>query len=246
MSEDESVLERAVAPPDAIVAWGDGPDQVADVRYGDERAARRPLLVIVHGGFWRPRYDRAHTGPMAAALAAAGWHVASLEYRRIPGAPDASVADVAAALATLPALIGGHDGEIVAIGHSAGGQLVLLAAAKPPPRLRGVLALAPVADLQLAEVLHLGDGAVAAFLGAAAATRPDLDPTRLAAPAAATAIVHGENDQTVPLALAQSYLATHAHVPLEALPGCGHYEVIDPLSRAWPRVIGAIERLGAG
>lgn len=246
MSEDESVLERAAAPPDAVVAWGDGPDQVADVRYGDERAARRPLLAIVHGGFWRPRYDRAHTGPMAEALAAAGWHVASIEYRRIPGTPEASVADVAAALAALPALLGGHDGGVVAIGHSAGGHLALLAATKPPPRLRGVLALAPVADLRLAQTLNLSDGAVAAFLGADAAARPDLDPKRLAAPAVAAIIVHGEDDETVPLALAQSYVAAHAQVPLQALSGCGHYEVIDPLSRAWPRVIGAIERLGAG
>ncbi|MBO9664128.1 alpha/beta hydrolase [Dokdonella sp.] len=246
MSEDESVLERSAAPPDAVVAWGDGPDQVADVRHGGERAARRPLLAIVHGGFWRPRYDRTHTGPMAEALAAAGWHVASLEYRRIPGTPGASVADVATALAALPAMIGGHAGEVVAIGHSAGGHLVLLAATKPPPRLRGVLALAPVADLRLAQTLNLGDGAVAAFLGADAAARSDLDPRRLADPVVATAIVHGEEDETVPLAVAQSYLAAHAQVSLEALPGCGHYEVIDPLSRAWPRVAAAIERLGAG
>lgn len=247
MTEDESVLARAAAPPDAVVAWGSGPEQVADVRRGGPRAAKRPLLAIVHGGFWRPRYDRAHTGPMAVALAAAGWCVASIEYRRLPGAPDASVADVAAALAALPAAVEGHDGGIVAVGHSAGGHLVLLTAANPPtPRLRGVLALAPVADLRLAQASNLGDGAVTAFLGADASARADLDPARANAPAVATTIVHGEDDATVPLAVARSYLAVHRQVPLVALAACGHYAVIDPQSRAWPRVAAEIERLAAG
>lgn len=247
MSEDESVLERDAAPPDATVAWGGGADQVADIRHGGTRAAQRPLLAIVHGGFWRPRYDRAHTGPMAAALAASGWSVAALEYRRIPGQPDATVSDVMAALATLPSSVENHNGEVVAIGHSAGGHLVLLAAANPPTsRLRGVLALAPLADLRLAQALHLSDDAVTAFLGVDAAARSDLDPLRLAAPAVATAILHGEDDTTVPLAVAQSYATTHANVRSNALADCGHYGLIDPLSRSWPRVVAEIERLGSG
>lgn len=246
MAEDESVLERPTAAPDTVVAWGDAPDQVADVRHGGARAAQRPLLAIVHGGFWRPRYDRTHTGPMAAALAAAGWTVASIEYRRIPGDPDASVADVRSALPALTALIEGHDGDVVAIGHSAGGHLVLLAAAVPPtPRLRGVLALAPVADLRLAQQLHLGDGAVAAFLGADAAARTDLDPLRSPTPRIAATILQGDEDATVPPAVAQSYRRAHPPVRLRVLRDCGHYAVIDPLSAAWAAVVEEIEALAA-
>lgn len=244
--EDESVLERPAAPPDAVVAWGDAPDQVADVRHGGARAATRPLLAIVHGGFWRPRYDRAHTGPMAAALAAAGWTVASLEYRRLPGDPDATVADVRAGLAAMPALIEGHAGDVVAIGHSAGGHLVLLAAAHPPtPRLRGALALAPVADLRLAQQLHLGDGAVAAFLGAEADARADLDPLRSPTPRIATTILQGDEDATVPPAVAQSYARVHPPARLRLLRDCGHYAVIDPLSAAWAAVVEEVEALAA-
>jgi hypothetical protein len=30
---------------------------------------------MIHGGFWRPAYDRAHTRPMTAALRDAAWTV---------------------------------------------------------------------------------------------------------------------------------------------------------------------------
>lgn len=241
--EDESVLARRAPPPDALVAWGTLPDQVADFRRGGTTAAARPLLAIVHGGFWRPRYDRAHVGPMAAALAAAGWSVAAIEYRRIPGDPAAGVADVKAALAALPSRLDGHDGRVIAVGHSAGGHLALLAAAEPPSRLRGVLALAPVADLRLAERLNLGDGAVAAFLGGDADAYAELDPARSVSPTIPTAILQGDQDTTVPPAIARSYARAHPQTRLRTLRGCGHYAVIDPLSAAWPAVVAEIERL---
>ncbi len=158
--DDLSVLTRPARAPDQIIAYGDDPDQVADVRFGAQDAEDRPLVLIVHGGFWRPQYDRAHTGPMAEAIAAAGWTVASTEYRRVPGDPDKTLQDVSDALAKLPAKISHHNGKVVLVGHSAGGHLVLwLTAARRTPTLVGTLALAPAADLQLADKLNLGDGA---------------------------------------------------------------------------------------
>ena len=53
----------------------------------------------------------------------------------------------------------------------------------PAADLARVVGLAPVADLELAERLDLGSGAVRVFLGGGAAGRPDLDPVRLPAPA---------------------------------------------------------------
>jgi acetyl esterase/lipase len=242
--EDESVLTRAARPPDQVVAYGADPDQVADVRFGDARAAARPLVLIFHGGFWRPRYDRAHTGSMAAALADAGWTVASVEYRRVPGRPEATLEDVAAALAALSGKIARHDGRVVPIGHSAGGHLVLwLAATHAEPRLAGVLALAPAADLRLADAMHLGDGAVLAFLGADPATRADADPARLPSPTAAVTIVHGDLDETVPIAVSESYVRAHGATTLVCAGGYGHYALIDPSSTAWPIVRDALERL---
>jgi len=130
------------------------------------------------------------------------------------------------------------------VGHSAGGHLVLCTAAGRSAGLAGALALAPVADLRLAEELNLGDGAVAAFLGPSA-SRADLDPRRMVTPAVPTAIIHGTEDAIVPLELSDSYVATHPSVRLMRAPGAGHFAVIDPLSAAWPMVLAEIERLGA-
>lgn len=247
MTEDLSVLDRAASPPDEVVKYGDAADQTADVRFGDQRARSRPLVLLIHGGFWRPQYDRAQTGPMAAELAALGWTVASIGYRRIPGNPDAAVADVALALERLPSKVAHDDGRVILIGHSAGGHLALLAATKhATPALSGVLALAAAADLQLADELGLGNGAVHAFLGTASDARVDLDPRQLDTPLVTTSFVHGEDDAVVPLAISESYQATHAAIQLLRLKACGHFALIDPLSPAWPTVVRELERLSAG
>ncbi|HVT31346.1 MAG TPA: alpha/beta hydrolase [Rhodanobacteraceae bacterium] len=241
--EDESVLMREAQPPDRVVAYGSHPDQVADVRFGDERSRDRPLVLIFHGGFWRPRYDRAHTGPMAAAIADAGWIVASVEYRRVPGDPDATLDDASAALALLPASIEGHDGRVVLIGHSAGGHLVLwLASARATPELAGVLALAPAADLRLAHAMDLGDGAVLAFLGADPAARSDADPRRLRSASIPVTIVQGDRDEIVPGAVAASYAHAHRATQLTRV-NAGHYGPIDPLSPVWPAVLAELKEL---
>ncbi|GAB3369105.1 alpha/beta hydrolase [Lysobacter rhizosphaerae] len=246
MHEDESVLTRAAPAPDDTVAYGDAADQVADVRHGHGDAGTRPLLVIVHGGFWRPQYGRDQTGPMAAALAAAGWTVAAIGYRRVPGTPQLSVADVAAALSLLPARVRMHRGDVIVVGHSAGGHLALLAATGVVvPSLRGVLGLAPAADLVLAQQLGLGSNAVFDFLGGEARAHPQLDPCQRPAPAVPTRLLHGDADNVVPFEVSASYVSTHREVELQRLASCGHFALIDPLSAAWPSVVRALQGLGA-
>ena len=76
-----------VAPPARTTAYGIDPAQVYDVRVpaGDPTGT---TVVVVHGGFWRAEWDRAHAAPQAQAFADAGHHVAVVEYRRtgMPGA----------------------------------------------------------------------------------------------------------------------------------------------------------------
>lgn len=237
---DRSILTRPAPEPDTTVRYGEGPEQVADAWLPP--ATGRPLVVFVHGGFWRARYDRTHTRPLCAALRNAGWPVAAIEYRRVAGQPGRYTEDVAAALADVPPRLPGKG--VVLAGHSAGGHLALWAAsACAPPDLLGTLALAPVADLRAADEAGLGEGAVREFLGADPATRPDLDPVRLRTPGSPVVLVHGAADTGVPPAQSESYVEAHPAARLVLLAGMAHFELIDPDSPAWPSVLAELEGL---
>jgi acetyl esterase/lipase len=240
---DRSILSRPGPEPDEALSYGDGPDHAVDAWLPEVKG--RPLVVMIHGGFWRAEYDRVHTRIMCAALRDAGWPVAAIEYRRNAGRPDDYLDDIKAAVAQLPGQLPGADDGLVVIGHSAGGHLALwLASTCPPPGLRGTLALAPVADLAAADAARLGNGAVEEFLGGPASSRPDLDPVRLGPPAGAVTIVHGADDPSVPVDLSRSYVQPHPEARLVELPDTEHFEVVDPLSAAWPTVVAELQRFG--
>jgi acetyl esterase/lipase len=243
VADDRSILTRPAPPPDAVLAYGPGPGDVADLRSGGPAAGGRPLVLLVHGGFWRPSFDRAHMQPMAAALAAAGWSTLLPEYRRRPGHPDDTVADVHTAVRAArrhPDVAALSDGRTVLVGHSAGGHLVLHAAAGLRDEVAGVVALAPVADLVLAQELALDRDAVRAFLGGNARDRPELDPARMPAPTVPVALVHGRDDGIVPLRVGESYCRQQPTAELIPVDG-GHFGLIDPSSAVWPRVLEALE-----
>lgn len=214
--EDRSILDLPAPEPSADVYLPVG-----------EKIGR---VALIHGGFWRPSYDRVHLRPMATALSELGWEVFNVEFRRVPGDPDATVSDVRAALtAFAPDVISGH---------SAGGHLALWAAATLGLK---AVALAPVADMRMAEELNLDGGAVKAFLGADAAQRPDLDPVLLRGSGAV--LIHGELDTVVPIGLSQAYVNARPDSRLVRLPGTAHFELIDPRGNAWPIVIQELQRL---
>jgi acetyl esterase/lipase len=240
--EDRSVLSRPASAPDAVLSYGPDVEQVADVRLPPTFPSARPLLVVVHGGFWRPQIDRMHARPMTEALATAGWATVTPEYRRVPGRPDLAVDDVHEAVRAIAGRPEFAGRRVVLVGHSAGGHLALQAAATPehPDAPAGVLALAPVADLRRAEILRLGDDAVPAFLGEDAAGRPDLDPALLPTPAGAVRIVHGTGDGVVPVEVSESYVKQHPESVLTR-PDCGHFALIDPRTAAWTTVLGALD-----
>lgn len=235
MAEDRSVLHRPGPRPDETLAYGAHEDQVIDVYVPPSTTRHKPRVVVfIHGGYWRPDYDRMHARSAAGALAQAGWVTALPEYRRFPGDPDASVIDVIEAVRYFASAPG--NSSVLLMGHSAGGHLALIAASHPELPIHGTVVLAPVSDLQLAEDLDLDDGAVRSYLGCAARERRDLDPLQLPAPLSSLSIIHGLEDSIVPPHMSETY-GRHIGVDVVALPKTGHYEPIDPLSETWDVVL---------
>jgi acetyl esterase/lipase len=262
-ADPREVLTRWAPGPDLTVRYGDHPDHVADVRLPAGEPAG-PLVIFIHGGFWKAEYDRAHTAPLAVDLAARGYPVATIEFRRIgqPGGGwPGTFTDVAAAVDRVPGLIAealsarGRSlpdlARPVLAGHSAGGHLALWCASRTTKPVRGVLALAPVADLVLAHRLRLDDDAVAALLGGGPDEVPDryadADPARSVPSGVPTILVHGTADDRVLLEVSRSYVAAAREagedVSLIELPDADHFAVIDPLAAAWSTVLGALRRL---
>ncbi len=248
------VLTRASGLPDAVVRYADHPDGIVDLHLPS--SAPRGLVVLVHGGFWRAEWDRTHTRPMAEALRAERYVVATPEYRRT-GAPGdrtggwpATLHDVRDAVAALPGLLEGlgvaTGGPTALLGHSAGGHLVLWLAAEGAAVDR-VVALAPVGDLLDAEARDLDAGAVRALLGGSSTAHPEryaaADPARrLSVPGPGRpgiVVLHGTADQQVPVANSDWAVAA-AGVTLRRLEGVDHFRLVDPTDPAWAEVRAAL------
>lgn len=219
--------------PDATARYAGHQDAVVDLHLPAgslPTGPDTPLVVLLHGGFWKQEWDRRHTRPMARALAERGLVVATPEYRRVRGGGGWPVTgdDVHLAVRRLPELLTGlgiATGPTVVTGHSAGGHLALWLSTLDVDIDR-VVALAPVCDLREAMRLRLGDRAAQALLG-------DLDPavadpmTLLGdRPACGIAIVHGTEDDVVPVSLSRGLVRDHAWVELHEIAGADHFQVI--------------------
>lgn len=119
-----------------------------------------------------------------------------------------------------------------------------------PPPLRGVVALAPIADFAVAEELGVCGGASAQLLGGPGhweARLPFADPAALLPTGIATTVVHGREDIVVPPAVAESYVAAAAKagemVGLTLVEGVGHFPLIDPAADACAVVVEEVSQL---
>lgn len=194
-------------------------------------------VVVIHGGFWRARYDLSLVRPLAADLAARGYAAWNLEYRRAlagggwPGTFE-DVADGIDLLATLPV----DTSRVVAVGHSAGGHLAAWAAgrgklpagAPGAPRagdgagapgtggrafvaVTGVVSQAGVLALADCARERVGDTAALDLMGGGPDELPE--EYRLADPIAAVPVpapvlcLHSRADRNVPYSQSERYVA---------------------------------------
>ena len=247
----------------ALVRYGTHPSQHGVLSLPDGPGPW-PVAVVIHGGFWRAAYGADLASDLAEDLVRHGFAAWNLEYRRVGDDPDhggggwpATCLDVATAVDLLAATgqtlaAGRLDlSRVVAIGHSAGGQLAGWLAgrgslpadapgASPVVPLTGFVSQAGVLDLALALKEDLGSGAIRNFLGAWA---DDPEARSLACPSALLPMgvpsicVHGTADDDVPLSQSQRFVAAARRAGddsrLLVLPGTDHYSLIDVTSPAW-------------
>jgi acetyl esterase/lipase len=244
MSQD--ILDLPPPKADARIAYGDDPNQFGDLRMPAGKGPH-PVVVFIHGGYWRAEYDLAHTGHLCAALTRAGCATWNLEYRRVgqpgggyPGTMD----DVRNGALHARKLSETHPldmNRVVVAGHSAGGQLALWLAAQKAIPLQRVVPLAAVSDLRRAWTLRLSGGIAAEYLGGTPEQVPDRyassSPIQLLPIAVPQRVLHGTKDPIVPFEMSQQFARASKNATLVPIEGAGHFELIDPRSTAWSVVL---------
>lgn len=228
-------------------SYGDHPSQFVE-RWQPEGQTNigAPNAVLLHGGYWRDPYGCDLMHPMAADLVARGWTVDNVEYRRV-GQTDDPWLTMAS---DLTQVIAASAANSVVIGHSAGGHLALWAAAQPScPTLRGVVALAPLANLETADRLELSSHATRDLFGSDPTQRKariiPASPHRLVPLGCRQLIVHGDADVNVPQEISADYVAKARNagdpVTYHDPVGVDHFDIIDPTTPVWSRTMDTIE-----
>ncbi|NKI36126.1 alpha/beta hydrolase [Wenzhouxiangella sp. XN79A] len=265
-SAAEAYLDPQPAP-DEVITWGPYARQFGELRMPDGDGPF-PVVVVLHGGCWLADYDQGYMAGLADAIRELGFAVWTVGFRRIgePGGgwPN-TLFDVAEGTDYLRRLAETRPLDlerVIALGHSAGGQLALWLAARDrqpadspfrspdPLPIDGVIALAAAADLVgLSDRRTCGDAATRLIGGS-----PDLHPERytLASPARLVPLdvpqilVNGGRDTTWSEPADTYYDAARsagAPVRRRVVPEAGHFELVDPRTSAWPVIRDALEEL---
>jgi len=263
------------------LAYGPAPQHFGDF-YVPNEPGLYPIVILIHGGYWRARYGLDLMNSLAEDLAKRGYAAWNIEYRRVgnPGGGwPGTFLDVALATDFLRKLAPSYTLDlqrVVPIGHSAGGHLAFWLAARPriplfvnnsplagsqqpgdneetatPLMLAGAISLAGVVDLEMAWRLHLSNGAVVGLLGGSFADVPEryaaASPAAMLPLGVPQVLIHGTNDDSVPLQVSQAYtnaaIAVNDLVTFIELEGVDHFDVIDPHSHSWAITMNELQKL---
>ena len=265
--------------PTASYAYGAAPSQYAELflpplslpTEKGLQSAPYPVAILVHGGCWTSQFGGiTQLRNMAGALTARGIAVWNVEYRRSDeagGGYPGTYQDMHAALELLAAKAAQHrldTGRLVAVGHSAGGQLVQWIAGRAripqnsplyrpnPLPVRAIVSLGGLADLRgEAALIKASCGRDTAELaGLPGPGRPDVfvdtNAAELMPNGSHTYLVTGELDTISPPRVAHDYAARARKAGDAAevviLAGASHYDEVAASSPAWPQVLEVIER----
>ena len=230
--------------------YGAHRDQVAVLRTSGG-GAPRPVVVLLHGGFWRWPFGRWSVALIERDARRRGWSTLAVGYRRLgprrpllarlrpgTGGWPATFDDVRSAIDLLAERADAVDLErVVLVGHSAGGHLALWAAAEVAVPLRGVVVMGAITDL--AGALERGDETVTELTAGApaGAVLASTSPRHRLPLGTPVACVHGTDDATVHPRHALDYVlaATEAgdDAVSELVPGGRHRDALRPGSPTW-------------
>ncbi len=252
------------SPPATVrLAYGSEQYQFGDLRLPGNKPGPYPVIIVIHGGFWRSRFGLEFMGHFCQALTDLGFATWNIEYRRIGnegGGWPGTLLDAGKAADFLNGIAAEYQLDLKnvrAMGHSAGGQLALWLAARPqiadtdqlynrdPLKLIGAISLAGVSNLRRGFELMLSDSVVESFLGGSPDQYPEryygASPYELLPLGIPQVLIHGTEDPDVPYTLSQEYFEKAEllgdPVKLVSLEGVGHFEVIDPKSKEWAIIV---------
>ncbi|MGY8893151.1 MAG: alpha/beta hydrolase [Burkholderiales bacterium] len=226
------------------VTYGQHPREVLDVFPATTNAALAPVVVFVHGGYWRALSKDEHSF-IAPALVSAGACVVVPSY---PLCPQASLEDIALSLTQALAWVyrnieryGADPTRITVVGHSAGGHLAAMLVNTlwptvgvdlPPQLVRGAVAISGLYDLApIMRTTHLQQDLQLTTTQVARLSPVNLPPSALNG-AQLSCVVGGQESEEF---VRQNTLMQRAwgtqHVPIcEAYEGLNHFTVLDALT----------------
>lgn len=240
----EAALEAG--PHRLDIAYGSDASERLDLFLPQAAPGPAPVLVYIHGGYWRA-LDKRDQRFVAPPFAEAGALVVLPNYALCPAVSiEHIVRQMVQALAWVwrhAARYGGDPSRIVVAGHSAGGHLATMllqcrwhqvAPDLPPSLLRAALSVSGLYDLE--PLRHAPFLAADLRLDAASARR--LSPARMPPPAGRlVALVGGDESEEFHRQQALIARAWRPRVRAEVVPGCHHMNVLhtlaDPGSRSF-------------
>lgn len=265
------LLDRPRPTADMRIAYGPDPLQFADL-WLPKAKAPHPVVLMVHGGCWQTGIAEADImNYIADALRSRGIAVWNIEYRgvdRAGGGYPGTFLDVAAAADALKKAGRRYrlrTGRVVALGHSAGGHLVLwlaarnriaradpLHAGKPLP-IAAAISIGGLPDLEAAQ-MPPGDTCdaepVRKLAGPPTPGRPNpysnTSPAAMLPFATRQILVNATRDRIAPPAFAEAYAAKARArgitVRRVTIAEEGHVELIAPGTASWAAELSEIER----